>query len=341
MDATPNNPIQNSLPQGIKEADLLDAIKKSGYPLQTRVAKKLSERFHLHEEWSFKDRDSGTLRALDIFANMPLVDYRAPQPRTSPHLSILLECKQSELPFIFFETEHPARLTGFPPIAGLKSHNIELATNEDRSVYIIPTLTALGLSSHDFITRPPFCNTFSKCGRRGSVLELSGEDAYNSVVMPLIKAANHYEISEHPKLTYRYFQATLTLPVAVLSAPMIIAKSDGQTQFTPWVRVTRHEYDGDNYDRSKSRFWAIDVVHEDYLQTYIDDHILPFAKEFAEKVLRHDEELATCEGFTEQLEGNIFQTGVKALKPRPISKKVFGAFRNFAEAIARNSLSNK
>ncbi|MBK5543317.1 hypothetical protein JFT85_00865 [Pseudomonas sp. TH04] len=341
MDATPNNPIQNNLPQGIKEADLLEAIKKSGYPLQTRVAKKLSDRFNLHEEWSFKDRDSGTLRALDIFANMPLVDYSAPQPRTSPHLSILLECKQSELPFIFFETEHPARLTGFPPIAGLKSHSIEIATNEDRSVYIFSILTALGLSNHDFITRPPFSNTFSKCGRRGSSLELSGEDAYNSVVMPLIKAATHYEISEYPKPTYRYFQAKLTLPVAVLSAPMVITRSDGETQFTPWVRVTRHEYDGDNYDRNKSRFWAIDVVHEDYLSTYLDEHALPFAREFAEKVLKHDEELASCEGFTEQLDGDVFRIGVSALKPRPISKKVFGAFRNFIEKLAHNSINIK
>jgi hypothetical protein len=338
MEATVKNPGRNCLAGGITEADLLTAIEKSGYPLQTRTAKALGENFGLYEEWSYKDRDTNTLRALDIYARRALFDYNAPQPRTTPHLSLLIECKQSEMPFIFFETQHPARLTNFPTITGLKDQDIQLTTNEDLSTYSISILTALGLAEHDFIKRPPFASTFSKCGRRGKTVELSGEEAYNGVIMPLIKAALHLENTSFPKPTYQYFEANLCLPVAVLSAPMVLARATEPqpiADMCPWVRVIRHEYSDNTNSYSKSRFWAIDVVHEDYLKTYINDHALPFALAFAQKVLQHGDELALCKGHTEHFKDSFFRDGVKDLKPRSssTSKRALAAARRLVESL--------
>jgi hypothetical protein len=41
---------------GIKHSDLIEAIKKSGYPLQTVVARQFQQRaFDVQEEWAFLD----------------------------------------------------------------------------------------------------------------------------------------------------------------------------------------------------------------------------------------------------------------------------------------------
>ena len=60
---TPPNPPVNSLPAGLAEAAVIDAVARSGYPLQLRVASLLRRlKFSLDEEWAYVDRDTGGLR---------------------------------------------------------------------------------------------------------------------------------------------------------------------------------------------------------------------------------------------------------------------------------------
>jgi hypothetical protein len=49
MDAAPNNPVANALGPNITEAQISDAVRKSGYPLQTIVAKMLKDEFARYE----------------------------------------------------------------------------------------------------------------------------------------------------------------------------------------------------------------------------------------------------------------------------------------------------
>ncbi|WP_439821409.1 hypothetical protein ACSPX5_08160 [Pseudomonas sp. HLG18] len=320
MDSVVGNPARNCLAAGVDESDVLEAIAKSGYPLQTRVTETLSSEFYIQEEWSYKDRDSSALRSLDILASKRLVDIHHPQPKVTPAINLLIECKQSDLPFIFFESNHPPALKYFPTIAGLKSESIELITDDDPSTWTISTLSALGLDKHKFISDAPISSTFSKCARRsGKSLELSGEESYNGIVLPLIKAAAHFEHSRSPRSTYQYFSAGLTIPIAVVNAPMVLVNSkkpNSTAKLSPWVRVARHEYEGDSDDWQKDRLWAIDVVHEDYLSEYLSKHAMPFAEEFARLTLKHPEELASGKGFVPSLGRSALRDCLSQLKPR-------------------------
>lgn len=127
-----------------------------------------------------------------------------------------------------------------------------------------------------------------------------------------------------PRSTFHYFDLHLTIPIAVLNAPMVLVETTNAqpvAQLTPWVRVLRHEYDKDSPDWRKNRIWAIDVVHEDFFKTYIQQHVKPFAKEFARLVLEHGEELATCEGFATGM-GKMSLTLIEdRLKPRSLTHK--------------------
>jgi hypothetical protein len=69
MDINSKNPASNILGSGVTEAQVAEAISKSGYPLQTLVVKDSLNSFSVEEEWSFIDADTGTLRTIDIHAS--------------------------------------------------------------------------------------------------------------------------------------------------------------------------------------------------------------------------------------------------------------------------------
>lgn len=323
MNLRTDNPPRNSLTAGVTEASVASAITRSGYPLQGVVAAKLAATgFYVQEEWSYLDRDAKTLRNVDLLAGKMLFDFGLKNVRVRPQLDLIVECKKSELPYIFFNTHQSAWLADFPVVAGLRSKTITLSTDDSRSTWTNPVLMALGLSDHPFISGASLCSTLSKCVRRsGGELELSGDDTYNGIVLPLVKAVAHFEGTEAPRPTHIYFDAHLTLPLAVADAPMVLAKTDGttvETELKPWIRVVRHDYYEDQDGEHTHRLCALDVVHVDFLDTYINDHLMPFASEFSSRAVRHQEELATGKGFAAGLEANShtdIESRMKAKRP--------------------------
>src|SRR5438046_3002634 len=101
MDKSSNNPPSNDIGPGVSAEQIANAVDRSGYPLQTVVGQALRQNFHVREERSYVDRDTKELRSIDIRAEMRLHEW-TPQPRVRPQLTVLIECKQSQLPYIFF-----------------------------------------------------------------------------------------------------------------------------------------------------------------------------------------------------------------------------------------------
>lgn len=334
MNQAENNPSSNQLNTGVTEALVLDAVHRSGYPLQTFIADLLREKqLGVQEEWSFIDKDSGDLRALDIHANMHLYDFKE-SPRVRPHLNLLIECKQSDLPYMFFKATGKTWLPDFPRIGGLRKDEIVISTDDDGSTYNHSIINALQLDKHDFHTLPVFCHTFSKCVRKGKELELSGSDAYNGLVLPLTKAVQHLVHAERPGDTAAYFDAHLILGVGVVDAPMVSVELQNGSpvlSMTPWVRVLRHEYvDSDGWwERNKMR--VIDVVHKDFFGQYLHECLVPFAVEFGRLVLKHSKEVSAGEAFVSGMGRNSWSDLESRMEPRPLSstiKRTTGAIKN-------------
>jgi hypothetical protein len=305
LESAPNNPPTNELRAGLDESAVTAAIQKSGYPLQTVVGNKLRPTFKVHEEWSFIDSDTSTLRTLDILAERQLFDPPPlNQPRVRPILDLLIECKKSELPYIFFISDTKPWIGSFPLFAGLFKRSLDIATTRKGINWILPITTALGFDNDPFISSGVPCSmTFSKCTRTGGKVELSGEDSFRNLVLPLMKALHHFEKSEAPAKTHQYHDCHLALAVAVIDAPMIATNvaNDGTTSLvlTPWIRVVRHEAkDNDDYFK-RYESYAIDVVHKDFFESFVSDHALPFAERFSEVAIKHHVELATGQAFLE------------------------------------------
>jgi hypothetical protein len=342
MDQASNNPPRNIISPGVSAEQITSAVDGSGYPLQTIVGGVLRHSFDVWEEWSYVDRDTKELRSIDIRADMTLHDWE-PQPRVRPRLTMLVECKQSQLPYVFFKAKSPRMLLDHPKIYGLHKPAIEITSDDDPSTWTCTVIHALDLSEHGFQTAPVYSNTFSKCVRKGPELELSGTEAYNGLVLPLIKALDHLSESEAPPTTAWYFDAHLSVGVGVLDSTMVVAHpTDGGTklELVPWVRVLRHEYDVAQAQRfERDRLWALDIVHRDYLNVYLSDHLVPFAQAFAKRVLAHPTEIATGQAFAAGMGADSWQRLEPRIKPRQLDaavKRSRAIGRNFFELVRGN-----
>lgn len=241
----------------------------------------------VQEEWSYPDRDSEKLRAIDVVG---LKQLGADADAVVARLAILAECKRSASPYVFFRSATDRPSPDFPAVYGFGSRgiNISVAGQGSSEPFVSQTL---GLAGMKFVSSgPPMVSTFAKTELKGEKAILSGEDVYSGILMPLIGAMNqasdfvagwHSGGKKYP---------ALTLGVCVLDAPMLIAdarKRPHDLALTPWVRISRQEIIADRHpSQRKVRFYAFDIVHLDFVPKFLDDHLLPFASEYAERVKR-------------------------------------------------------
>ncbi len=316
------NPRSNRLPPGITRSELLDAIKRSGYPLQTRVAEAL--RKHLadagllawvQEEWSYVDADTQELRALDVEAEIFAFNIEQP-PLVRPTVDLLIECKQTELPFVFFGSVAPPTGRNFPTCAGLPSEWLDITTDEPSGTWPMLVWAALGVLTDAFVSSPPVrCTTFSKLARRGSKLELSGSEMYHALVLPLTKSVRHTKSKLEPRDT-KPEGCHAVVSIAIVDGPMLTSeggKDSLNVRYSPWVRLLRHETDENN--PVGEMVFGIDIVHVAFFDQYLKDHLLPFVNRFSMSVLRHQKELHSGSGLIRGLGSKKWQEFEGALQP--------------------------
>jgi hypothetical protein len=301
LETHPANPATNLLPAGMTESSLVQAIRSSGYPLQTQVAQLLSNTMRVQHEWSYLDQQSGALRALDLVASKALWDehkIHAVRSHLYPSLTLLVECKRSELPYVFFETHspdfYPFRL---PLVTGLPHDHITLHfEGRDLSTLTTPLSLAMSMFAHPFMTSSmPRSFSFARVHRAGSRIELSGEDVYNGVVLPIVKATAYVSKLHEPSGDALYFYPELVLPVCVIDAPMVVQSPDGTATMQPWVRVFRNETFEEATRINEHDWYMIDFVHSDYLAEYVS-MADAFATEYCGRMLAHEPELLSGSG---------------------------------------------
>lgn len=276
----------------MKEESLVKAIVHSGYPLQGVVADILNSEFVIIEEWGYVDADTHKNRSLDLHAwkNLAVEANQSLQPG----LLLLIECKRTISPVILFQQVVERVVPDFPVIVGAPSDTIFIDGPESGKGISTKLPNALGLLEEPFVRTPANCASLTKARAKGSKVELSGDETFNSIILPLGKALLHSEaIRSKPRIADRLFPV-MTLCVAVIDGPMVLVESPSQASdpvMTPWARVVRHESTRDRTGIAKSQFFAFDVVHADYFNIYLHDHVMPFATTFAERIVMQEDVL--------------------------------------------------
>ncbi|MBK6456509.1 MAG: hypothetical protein IPF87_10585 [Gemmatimonadetes bacterium] len=238
--STPNNVPKNVLPAGMKDEALVDAIIASGYPLQGLVAASLLGEFGVVEEWDYIDDDSKLHRNLDLMAWRRLTPTR--ESSLAPELRLLIECKKSRQPYVFFRSVTESVAPRFPAFAGLSRDLLTISTPAGAATADIHPTSLLCLQSDHYVLDPPACSVMSRAYPKGEKVDLSGSEAYSDLVLPLTKGLRHLQVQLRPERDP--WRPTVVLLVAVLDAPMLLVESPteaGDPSFCPWVRVVRRE----------------------------------------------------------------------------------------------------
>lgn len=124
----------------------------------------------------------------------------------------------------------------------------------------------------------------SRATASGDKVSLSGDEPFRDLVLPLVKALRHARTLFTPEHSLR---PHLLLCVAVLDAPMVLIEDPQKADdplLCPWIRVIRREPNPDRYSWTRSRFYALDIVHAGFLSTFVTSHVLPFGEFFAERI---------------------------------------------------------
>jgi hypothetical protein len=288
MRQDPSNPSRNQLPANFNEPELLHAIEASGYPLQGVVASKLQQNFAVTEEWSYIDRDTKEHRSLDVFAYRSLsVDREA---SVQPSLILLIECKRTSHPYIFFKSIVHRPIPRFPSVAGLPYGRVSIHEQGGKRFLEVPGATALGIDKMPFVEPgPPCCASFAKAVPSGKKVELSGSDPFNSLILPLVKALEHAtQLRRAQERPERLFPS-LILCISVLDAPIILVEKPEQSAdpvLMPWIRVVRQEATSDTTGRKPFCHYGVDVIHVDSLDEIICRHLIPLGEEFARRAVQ-------------------------------------------------------
>jgi hypothetical protein len=280
------NPIGNELPSGCREEALVSAIDQSGYPLQGQVAYGLQGHFRLTEEWGYFDSSTNEHRSLDIFGYRKLIDNNT-DAGVQPACVVLVECKRSTHPYVFFRLVTEPIIRGFPVVAGVKSmipiYSPHMSTE-------VPASRVLGLDKEPFIcSGPSLCSTFCRGIPKGKEIELSGVDPFKSIILPLARALDHTVAMNLPRSSSILYPRVI-LAISVLDAPIILVEAPDKTSdplLTPWVRVVRHETTSATIDaRIMSLFYVVDIIHIGFLDTFIQQYLLPFSELFAKRAIK-------------------------------------------------------
>jgi hypothetical protein len=286
MRCSDSNPPTNLVPEWVDETTLIGAIDRSGYPLQGVVAEKLiAARFDVTEEWGFLDKDTDEHRSLDLLAFTRLAEDKDP---VVPRLALLIECKRSIHPYVFFKRVSDPYTARFPVItAAVADIEEERQGVGSRSYPSAPAQMILNLDSLPFITEPPRCASFSQAVLNGAKVNLSGEEPYKNIILPLVKSLQFRVQLDRPFIRSDRPVPTLVLCICVLDAPMLLVEAPskaGDPVMTPWIRVLRLEAK-QGEKQTSHEFFGIDFIHIDALDWLITENLMPFAREFARRAL--------------------------------------------------------
>lgn len=264
------------------EAKIARTLVRSGYPLQAQSGHRLrAQGFHVMPEWGYLDGDIA--RSMDLFA---FKTYSAGQ-RFPLVVDLLVECKRSDRPVVFIHDTFDRGQLNFPKVSG---HNEDVTVRTaDQKALAMPIYDYLSMGIHPFFTMPPVAANFSRAEWKSGDIVINEDTFFNDVVMPLVKASTFYQgkhrarpwTDADPQGTKRG-NIELIFPLAVLHAPMFLASVDSEEpQVDPvtWVRVVRHETSTER--PAPNLLHALDVVHADFLDEYIAEHLEPYVAEIA------------------------------------------------------------
>jgi hypothetical protein len=286
--ASPYAPCMGNLPD---EHQLLSALHDAGWLLEQRAVRVLSERdLHPRAGWAYEDVDEpGTSRELDVWTYRQL--YRDNDSKVLVAMSLLVECKQSSLPYVAIGQDLPQwRFSANPTEHVLPTQNLITARSPGRNEYT-PAWNELGFNdlAVDNGGSRFRATQLTRLDRKGSGWSASNSGIFTSLVYPLAKAlrasqvghrTREHQLSAESKRDH-FAEILLHFPVVLISCPLYVVDASTEAPVVerrPWVTARR-----ELKSRNVTGTFDIDIVTEDAFARYVDQRIA-LAQAIADRV---------------------------------------------------------
>lgn len=264
---------QSKESKSIIRSEIRDAISRSGYLIEQRVAQGLANNDYFVElNLTFPDPYSEKTREIDIKADStyksPLSEYGF---ATGVHWSIICECENNLNPVVFFpyETTDPDMRCAVVKCFGVPMKIWRSKEYMDLRSYL-PFEEFHHYCHNEIATQ--YCTFFKPKQKGADWIALHDEqqhDTFNSLIYSIENEIKEFyenwglperDIEEPMYLEFRY-------PLIILGGDLFEARL-GKRQLN--IQKTKHvKYLKTTYLKGREETYIIDVISEDYLNEYI------------------------------------------------------------------------
>jgi len=260
---------------------MLDAVKDSGFLFEHSTATVFENAgFHVETAWPFEDPESKKSREIDVRAIKGL--HNSPSDDVQVFLELLIECKASKSPFVFLERHKNKRELNnlrFEQYV-FKKKQYEKLTAPNTHTILWPS-EYFGLDEHYYLAEEKKANNFTKVVRKGSAWVANHDGIYDSLILPIAKAAAH-RIKSHRKGMEHIKKELVFLifPCVVLEGDLVAIDTSDDNNISERKRVSFVR----NFDSGAVQGeLLIDFVSADGIGQYIED-IEVFGRHVRERI---------------------------------------------------------
>jgi len=271
-----------------RAADIKRCTSESDHPLRMRTAKQLAATFSVRENWGFHT-SSDPFDDDAVSARVHVVARKRLLPETpssvQARLHLFVQCARSRNPFVFVATAPHQNTLELPFIGGGPDGDVSVRDERQGFNAGVPPAALLGLDQLPFLAGAAFTRAWP-AGKRPV---LPRPESLKPLLQPLFIAYRVITANPTTSSADDLVSLVLTWCVGVLDAPLQSLTSPdlgASATARDWVRIARPETAHEPLDRPPG--CMIDVIRHDFLNTYIHDHLLPFAEAFAALAVSHE-----------------------------------------------------
>lgn len=263
-------PRNESAATDIDLEEIKDALEdSSGYPFELEIARRVeANEYYVEPNYSFEDQDTGISRELDFHA----IRSESISERKGEFIFavILGSCKDNKNPYVFFTRElalSGIMLSSDIPIAGCPLEVFdEINENWNLEDYL-ELYKFLHIGKTDIVSSQ-FCELKQRKGK----WEIQSETIFKNAIIPLLKALSgeitSYNEERKPDLEKEIVDYQIYYPLIVLKGPLL--KYHVPPEGPSCLEQAQHIVVVRPYEsKSVKCRYAIDVIHESYLEEYL------------------------------------------------------------------------
>lgn len=284
----------------IRDAEILQSLRSSGYPLEQEIASALAKKgWDFSLNYAFTDIETNDSREIDVLAERRLWDknfeniiktipenqitskvmnrWVTIKDRVRLNAELLIECKKLKSPVVFLSRTKqpkdflPSSSDDIVQYSGVKPEiHLRPGYHLDTHYFSLGQLLRFGKISH-YAKCLEKATQFCKVYKKNQRLIADHGEIYQSFILPLIKATEYQKAARKVKSGWSYYDMYIHYPLLIIDGEILKANTD----CTSLEAVNHVELVRNYYSDKISGTYRIDVLRKDYFPEFVEKILMP------------------------------------------------------------------